>query len=272
LREIKLLIHFERHDDIIELIDTIPPDLEEVDKFEDIYLVTPLYETNLCKIITAKNQQLSNLHYQYLTYQILRGLCYIHSMGIIHRDIKPENILVNGADCNVQLIDFGLARGVSKEEDDELKKEITEYVCTRWYRSPEVMCNAGQYDEKMDIWGVGCVLAEMILRRPLFPGNNYIDQLKHIFDVMGTPLPDEMDWIKSDQAKQWILKLKPIKPKNFYKMFEKYFDNENDLKECVDLTNKLLEINPNKRISALQSLRHPYFKDIHDVKYEKNCW
>ena len=171
LREIKLLMHFDRHEDIIELIDTVPPGVDEMSSFSDIYLVTPLLESNLEKIINSK-QPLTNLHYQYLTYQILRGLKYIHSTGVIHRDIKPENILVNGADCNVKIIDFGLARGVCKDDDDEFKAANTEYVCTRWYRSPEVMCNAGYYDEKMDIWGVGCILAEMVLRRPLFPGNN----------------------------------------------------------------------------------------------------
>ena len=129
------------------------------------------------------------------------------------------------------------------------------------------MLNACYYDEKMDIWGVGCILAEMILRIPLFPGNNYMDQLRHIFDILGTPA--ETEWIKSDNAKTWVLKLEPHEGRDFKKYFGKAFDKEADLLNSIDLLQKLLEINPNKRISAAAAIDHIFFKGMHDRKAEK---
>ena len=138
LREIKLLMTFD-HDDVIRLVDVIPPDDKERDSFNDVYLVMPRMETNLKRIIKS-DQKLDNTHYLFLVYQILRGLKYIHSAGVIHRDLKPENILVNGKNCNVKISDFGLARGEGSN--------LTEYVITRWYRAPEVMVCAKQYDQQ----------------------------------------------------------------------------------------------------------------------------
>lgn len=182
----------------------------------------------------------------------------MHSAGVIHRDLKPENILINGADCNLKITDFGLARGVTKGDIEQ-----SEYVVTRWYRSPEVMCSSGQYDEKVDIWSVGCIFGEMILGKPLLPGQNYLDQLKLIFDVLGTP--KDLSWIKTPQAKQWVQKLHPHSGKNLHELFI------DATPKARDLISKMLLLDPAKRISAEESLEHPYLQDLRRPAEEIEC-
>ena len=130
-------------------------------------------EADMSKLIHSK-QALSDQHYSYFMYQLLRGLLFLHSANIIHRDIKPQNLLVN-VNCDLKICDFGLARGINQKENEELDTKMTVYVVTRWYRAPEVVLRGKDYDERLDIWSVGCVFAEMIGREPLFPGKNYLD-------------------------------------------------------------------------------------------------
>jgi len=125
LREIKLMMHFD-HNDIVDLIGVIPPEESEIDIYQDVYLIMQKMETTLAKVIQSK-QKLTDRHYQFFIYQLLRGLKYIHSAGVIHRDLKPENILINGADCNLKITDFGSSRGVCIEDD----LNLTENVITR---------------------------------------------------------------------------------------------------------------------------------------------
>merc|ERR1719464_166703 len=258
LREIKLLMHF-NHQDIISLIDVIPCDSTDIDTFNDVYLIMPKMETTLAKVIRSR-QKLTDRHFQFFMYQMLRGLAYMHSANVIHRDLKPENILINGADCNVKITDFGLARGVCKDENIE---KPTEYVVTRWYRSPEVMCSAGFYDESVDIWSLGCIFAELILRRPLFPGQNYLDQLKIIFEVMGTP--KDLTWIKTPEAKRWVQKLTAHDGKALTEVFPKASAG------ALELLGVMLKMDPNARSSALQCLRHSYLKELHRKEDETVC-
>jgi len=112
-------------------------------------MILDFMETDLHKIIYSKNE-LTDEHIQYFIYQLLKGLKYIHSAHVIHRDLKPSNLLLNG-NCDLKICDFGLARGVKEEVDYEL----TEYVVTRWYRAPEVMCSCQEYDHKIDVWSTG---------------------------------------------------------------------------------------------------------------------
>ncbi|NXT25638.1 MK11 kinase, partial [Syrrhaptes paradoxus] len=127
------------------------------------YLVTNLMGADLNNIV--KCQKLTDDHIQFLIYQLLRGLKYIHSAGIIHRDLKPSNLAVN-EDCELRILDFGLAR----QTDDEM----TGYVATRWYRAPEIMLNWMHYNQTVDIWSVGCIMAELLKGKALFPGNDCI--------------------------------------------------------------------------------------------------
>jgi mitogen-activated protein kinase 1/3 len=194
LRECKLLNHFD-HENIVALRDIIPPCQEPFPcSFDDIYFVMDLMETDLHKIIYSSNE-LTDDHLQYFIYQILRGLQYVHSANVIHRDLKPSNLLLNSS-CDIKLCDFGLARGVNDEEDYEL----TEYVVTRHYRAPEVMCCNQHYDHKIDVWSAGCILAELHGREPIFPGDDYLDQMNLIFSVLGTPSDSDMKMITNSKA------------------------------------------------------------------------
>lgn len=183
LREIKLLKHL-RHENIVQLMDMMPPNVQYLEDFKDVYLVADLMETDLHRIIYSK-QKLSIDHVQYFVYQVLRGLKYIHSCRILHRDLKPSNLLVN-SNCDLKICDFGLARGLHEksssvngddEEDRASTMLLTEYVVTRWYRAPEIMLACHEYSYPIDVWSVGCIFAELIQRKPFFPGDDYIDQV-----------------------------------------------------------------------------------------------
>uniref|UniRef100_A0AAX7TYF0 Mitogen-activated protein kinase n=1 Tax=Astatotilapia calliptera TaxID=8154 RepID=A0AAX7TYF0_ASTCA len=180
LREIKILLRF-KHENIIGINDIIrAPTIEQM---KDVYIVQDLMETDLYKLL--KTQHLSNDHICYFLYQILRGLKYIHSANVLHRDLKPSNLLLNTT-CDLKICDFGLARVADPDHDHT--GFLTEYVATRWYRAPEIMLNSKGYTKSIDIWSVGCILAEMLSNRPIFPGKHYLDQLNHILD-------DSADWL-----------------------------------------------------------------------------
>jgi len=141
-------------------------------------------EADLHQIIKS-GQALTNEHVQYFTYQILRGMKYVHSASVIHRDLKPGNLLVN-SDCELKICDFGLSRGYDSSPEDGAT-QMTEYVATRWYRAPEIMLALRRYGTAIDVWSIGCILGELLLGRPLFKGKDYVDQLNKILEVLGTP-------------------------------------------------------------------------------------
>ncbi len=173
LRELKILKHF-KHENIINIKEILrPPD--DVKLFQDVYVVLDLMESDLHHIIHSK-QMLSNEHIKYFLYQLLRGLKCIHSANVIHRDLKPSNLLVNH-DCELKIGDFGMARSLLSSPNEQ-KRYMTEYVATRWYRAPELMLSMHQFTPGIDIWSVGCIFAEMLGRRPFFPGANYLNQLQ----------------------------------------------------------------------------------------------
>nr|CAG4641548.1 EOG090X033O [Eurycercus lamellatus] len=159
------------HENVIGLLDVFTP-ASSLSNFQDVYMVTHLMGADLNNIV--KTQKLSDDHVQFLVYQILRGLKYIHSAGIIHRDLKPSNIAVN-EDCELKILDFGLARPT--------ETEMTGYVATRWYRAPEIMLNWMRYTQTVDIWSVGCIMAELLTSRTLFPGTDPIDLLEKTLEL-----------------------------------------------------------------------------------------
>ncbi|XP_054714023.1 LOW QUALITY PROTEIN: mitogen-activated protein kinase 14-like [Uloborus diversus] len=248
-RELRLLKHM-NHENVIGLLDVFTPSTT-LEDFQDVYLVTHLMGADLNNII--KTQRLSNDHVQFLVYQILRGLKYIHSAGIIHRDLKPSNIAVN-EDCELKILDFGLAR--------HAEIEMTGYVATRWYRAPEIMLNWMHYNQTVDIWSVGCIMAELLTSKTLFPGTDHIDQLTRIMVLCGKPDEEFLDKINSEEARNYIRSLPAMRKKNFKEVFGGAHA------DAIDLLEKMLELDADKRPTATAALAHPYLRQYADPSDE----
>ena len=262
IREIKLLRYF-NHDNIISLIDIPKP--EGRTGFNDIYIITDLMETDLHRVIYSR-QELTDDHIQYFIYQILRGVLYMHSANIVHRDLKPANILAN-KNCDLKICDLGLGRGDVKDDNDGTtastkNKELTEYVITRWYRAPEVILCPSDYSKAVDIWSIGCIFAELLGRQPLFPGDHYLDQIQKIISILGTPKGDDLNYIKKEEAKEFLKKL----AKRTKQTWSSLFPNSNPV--ALDLLGKMLMFNPKKRYTVEQCLAHPYFEGLHNPEEE----
>ncbi|KAK9813241.1 hypothetical protein WJX72_011309 [[Myrmecia] bisecta] len=254
LREIRLLRHMS-HENVITIKDILPP--SSLDDFKDVYLVYELMDTDLHQIIRS-SQGLSDEHCQYFIYQVLRGLKYIHSANILHRDLKPSNLLLN-ANCDLKICDFGLARTNNEQEF------MTEYVVTRWYRAPELLLSCSEYTAAIDVWSVGCILGELLGRKPLFPGKDYIHQLNLITRVIGTPADADLCFISSDKARRYICSL----PTCARVPFKDIYPNAN--LQAVDLMERMLVFEPGKRISVARALEHPYLASLHDINDEPSC-
>ena len=248
LREIKILEAM-RHENITNLVDVIVPANQR--KFNSLIVVLDLMDTDMHHIIYS-DQQLTIDHRRYFMYQILRGLKYIHSANIMHRDLKPSNILVN-SNCDLKICDFGLAR--VQEEDQEF---LSEYVTTRWYRAPEVLLTTGNYGPELDMWSVGCIFAELIMRKPLFPGKSTLNQLSVINMKIGSPTDSDLKFITNVKAKKYMKGLPQRPMVNWENLLKGASSDE------IDLIKKMLTWDPTKRISADEAIEHPYFKKLHD--------
>ncbi|KAK6747140.1 hypothetical protein RB195_000391 [Necator americanus] len=244
-RELRLLRNMD-HENVIDMLDVFTPDAC-CEQLTDVYFVSMLMGADLSNIL--KIQRLNDEHIQFLVYQILRGLKYIHSAGIIHRDLKPSNIAVN-EDCELKILDFGLAR--------QTDNEMTGYVATRWYRAPEIMLNWMHYTQTVDIWSVGCILAELITGRTLFPGSDHIDQLTRIMNVVGTPNEEFLTKIQSEEARNYIRNIPRMPRKDFRRLFPTASP------AAVDLLEKMLQLDPDYRPTAAEAMEHEYLAAYHD--------
>lgn len=227
-------------------------------QFNNVYLVSELLETDLACVIRSP-QSLTDEHCQFFIYQVLRGLKYIHSANVVHRDLKPRNLLVN-SNCDLKICDFGLAR-----VDDPNHRErcnMSDYVATRWYRPPEVILSRERYTKAVDMWSVGCILAELLSRRPLFPGRDSFHQVTLIISVLGTP---DAKSYSGKRSRDFIENL-PKKPKV---PFTHLFPNANPV--ACDLLERLLTFDPKKRITVEEALKHPYLEELHCEEDEPVC-
>ncbi|CAJ1011717.1 Protein kinase domain/Protein tyrosine kinase, putative [Leishmania naiffi] len=248
LREIKLLAHF-NDDNIIGLRNILTP--EDPENFEHFYIVMDIMETDLKQVLRS-GQELTEAHIQFFIYQVLRALHIIHSAGVIHRDITPANILVN-TNCDLKICDFGLA----KEENDQ-GEYMTDYVTMRWYRAPELVMEGKDYSVQIDVWGIGCILGELLGSRPLFQGKDRVNQLDKIVDLIGTPSDEDISSVGSAAAQKY-LKKKGHRPRPDWR--QRY---PNASVEALDLLRRMLVFNPKQRITVLQAMRHPFLNQLHD--------
>ena len=274
LREIRLLRTLQ-HPNVLHLIDMSPPPSLSPDNWKDVYLVTRLFDTNLHRVIYS-GQPLTDAHVQYILWQLFRALRYLHAAGVVHRDLKPTNVLLN-RDCELALADFGLARhitqGSTRRSSDvgtsgDRRGQLTKYVVTRWYRAPELLVQNHRYDSAVDMWSIGCILAELLGAKALFPGKDSLHQLRLIVERLGTPQKDELALIENAQAVQYIhgLNKGAAAAAAAGTGVKELFPDAPPA--CVDLLEQLLQFSPGKRPTASQALRHPYLKAYHEAPEE----
>ncbi|KAF7092786.1 hypothetical protein CFC21_095242 [Triticum aestivum] len=231
LQEMKLLRHL-RHENVIALKDIMMPIHRR--SFKDVYLVSELMDTDLDRIINS-SQTLMTEHCQYFLFQLLRGLKYLHSTGILHRDLKPLNLLVNG-NCDLKICDFGLARTINTEGQC-----LTEHVVTRWYRAPELLLSSDNYGTSIDVWSVGCIFAELLGRKPIFPGTNSLNQLQLIVNVLGTMNDADLEFIDKSRSRNYVNSLSYTPGIPLTKMYPQAHPL------AIDLLQKMLVFDPSKR-------------------------
>ncbi|KAG2714566.1 hypothetical protein I3843_03G036700 [Carya illinoinensis] len=198
---------------------------------------------------TEKDELYLNLVLEYVPETVYRVAKH-YSIGVCHRDIKPQNLLVNPHTHQVKLCDFGSAKVLVKGEPN------ISYICSRYYRAPELIFGATEYTTAIDIWSVGCVLAELLLGQPLFPGESGVDQLVEIIKVLGTPTREEIKCMNPNYTE---FKFPQIKAHPWHKIFHKRMPPE-----AVDLVSRLLQYSPNLRCTALEACVHPFFNELRD--------
>lgn len=254
-REVMYLQELSGHENIIRLLNVM-----KADNDRDLYLVFEFMETDLHAVIRANILQ--DVHKKYVLYQLLKAIKYMHSADLLHRDIKPSNLLLN-SDCHVKVCDFGLCRSIAELAGPN--PVLTDYVATRWYRAPEILLGSTRYTKAVDMWAVGCILAEMLSGRPAFPGTSTMNQLDRILEITGPPTPEDIDSIKSPFAATMLESLPPPRVRRLEEAYPKAAP------EAIDFMRQCLWFNPSKRISVENALKHPYVAQFHDEKNEPNA-
>lgn len=247
-RELKMLFHY-RHENVLKALDILQPP-HNISLFQEIYLICELMQSDLHKIIVSP-QPLSLDHVKVFLYQILRGLKYIHSSGVIHRDIKPGNLLVN-SNCCLKICDFGLARKI----DPSSRRNMTLEVVTQYYRAPELLMGATRYSSAIDVWSVGCIFAELLSRRILFQASSPVVQLDLIIDLLGTPPESELK-SACGPARRHVLS----QPRKVPQLNSLYRLNSSAPHHAIDLLSHFLTWSPDKRVSIQSALDHRFLDE-----------
>ena len=251
-RELKVL-KILKHENIVEF-------KEAIKQKNNIYIVFEYVEKNLLEFLQENNNKIPEKKIKIILYQLCKAIKYLHKNNIIHRDIKPENLLIDSKNYKLKLCDFGFARKIKQNIKNTKNSKIellTDYVATRWYRSPELLISNGKYNFEVDYWAAGCIMGELIDGNPIFPGENEIDQLHCIQKVLGNFPQEYIDLFYNNPIYSQFHLIDVKKPEGLEK---KYFGKLS--KDGILFLKGLLELDPKKRLGDDNVLEHSYFKDF----------
>ncbi|KAF7975517.1 hypothetical protein HWV62_9329 [Athelia sp. TMB] len=252
LREIKILKAL-KHPSIVDILDMFVVRSKGKESPLSVFMVFPYMDHDLAGLLENERVKLQPSHIKLYMKQLLEGTEYMHRNRILHRDMKAANLLISN-DGTLRIADFGLARAYDPTAGRSHGKErkYTNCVVTRWYRPPELLLGARQYGGEVDLWGIGCVLGEMFMRKPILPGVTDVDQLEKIWVLCGTPnqhtWPNYDDLPGCEGVKRFTTHSRRLR-----QSFETIGP------ETCDLLDKLLTCNPSERITATDALDHDYF-------------
>ncbi|XP_010544691.1 PREDICTED: shaggy-related protein kinase beta [Tarenaya hassleriana] len=242
------------HSNIVELKNSFFSTTEKGELYLNLvleYVPETVYRAS--RHYTKMNHHMPLIFVKLYTYQICRALNYMHRVvGVCHRDIKPQNLLVNPHTHQLKICDFGSAKILVPGEPN------ISYICSRYYRAPELIFGATEYTTTIDMWSAGCVMGELLLGQPLFPGESNVDQLVEIIKILGAPTREE---IRHMNPRYNDFKFPQLKAQPWHKIFLRQLPPE-----AVDLASRLLQYSPNIRCTALEACAHPFFDDLRDPR------
>ena len=220
---------------------------------ENLFLVFEYVEKNLLEVLEKFPEGLNPKLIRSFVFQMCKAVHYLHTKNIIHRDVKPENLLVD-ENMNLKLCDFGFARKISLNQENNNVDAMTDYVATRWYRSPELLLSNGIYGPEVDYWAIGCIMGELADGNPMFPGENEVDQLDCIIKILGN-LPEQLiNMFYSNEIYNGKELLRVNRPESLER---RYFGKLGPT--AIDFMKGLLQLDPNKRLNDDNVFKHKYF-------------
>ena len=286
-REVIFLQQMDAHENIVQLQGVL-----KADNDRDLYLVFEYMETDLHAVIRANI--LEPVHEQYILYQSFKALMYMHSAELVHRDMKPSNLLLN-SECHMKVADFGLARSLLSAKVGPFAAAdadpiLTDYVATRWYRAPEILLGSTRYGKAVDMWSLGCIFGEMLGGKPAFQGASTLNQLEKICAVLGRPSDEEVEAVRSPFAPTMLANVQPQPPQpppqaqqqppppQASAQHQQHHHQQQQQAQpggaqqplpwssvypkasvdACDLLHKLMHWDPDKRLTALEGMSHPY--------------